>query len=50
VLLAEILRYALDIKSITQGRGSLTTEFTHNEETPPHISQQIIAERQAKKS
>ena len=46
---AEILRYAIDLKSITQGRGSFTTEFSHYEETPPHASQKIIAERQAKK-
>jgi len=49
VSLAEILRYAIDLKSITQGRGSYTVEFSHYEETPPHVSQKIIAERQAKK-
>ncbi len=49
VPLAEILRYAIDLKSITQGRGSFTTEFSHYEETPPHASQKIIAERQAEK-
>jgi elongation factor G len=46
---AEVLRYAIDLKSITQGRGSFTTEFSHYEETPPQISQRIIAERQAEK-
>ena len=46
---AEILRYAIDLKSITQGRGSFTTEFSHYEETPPQVSQRIIAERQAEK-
>jgi len=49
VPLAEILRYAIDLKSITQGRGSFTTEFSHYEETPPHVSQKIIAQRQAEK-
>ncbi len=48
VPLAEILRYAIDLKSITQGRGSYTVEFSHYEETPPHVSQKIIAERQVK--
>jgi len=48
--LAEILRYAIDLKSMTQGRGSYTTEFSHYEETPPQISQRIIAERQAEKA
>ena len=46
---AEILRYAIDLKSITQGRGSYTTEFSHYEETPPQVSQRIITKRQAEK-
>ena len=50
VPLAEILRYAIDLKSMTQGRGSYTVEFSHYEETPPHIAQKIIAERQAEKA
>ena len=48
--LAEILRYAIDLKSITQGRGSYTVEFSHYEETPVQITQKIVAERQAEKS
>jgi elongation factor G len=48
--LAEILRYAIDLKSITQGRGNYTVEFSHYEEVPPHIAQKIIAERQAEKA
>jgi len=47
---AEILRYAVDLKSITQGRGSYTVEFSHYEETPPHVTQKIAAEKQAEKS
>ena len=46
---AEILRYAIDLKSITQGRGSFTVKFSHYEEVPAHISQKIIAEKQAAK-
>jgi len=46
---AEILRYTIDLKSITQGRGSFTVDFSHYEEVPPNITQKIIAERQAKK-
>ncbi|MDI6815485.1 MAG: elongation factor G, partial [Dehalococcoidales bacterium] len=49
VPLAEILRYAIDLKSITQGRGSYTVEFSHYEEVPPHIAQKIIAQRRAEK-
>jgi len=50
VPLAEILRYAIDLKSITQGRGSYKAEFSHYEEVPPHIVPKIIAERQAEKT
>ncbi len=47
---AEILRYTIDLKSITQGRGSYTVEFSHYEQVPPPIAQKIIAERQAEKA
>ena len=50
VPLAEILRYAIDLKSITQGRASYTVAFSHYEETPPQVTQKIIAERQAEKA
>jgi len=50
VPLAEILHYAIDLKSITQGRGSYKAEFSHYEEVPAHVTQKIIAERQAEKS
>ncbi len=46
---AEIMRYTIALKSITQGRGSFTVDFSHYEEVPPNITQKIIAERQAKK-
>jgi elongation factor G len=49
VPLAESLRYAIDLKSITQGRGNYTQEFSHYEEVPPHLVQKIIEERTAEK-
>jgi elongation factor G len=49
VPLAEILRYAIDLKSITQGRGSYKVAFSHYEEVPAHVAQKIIADRQAEK-
>jgi elongation factor G len=42
VPLAEMLKYAIDLRSITGGRGSFTISFSHYEEVPPHIAQQII--------
>ena len=46
---AEVLRYTIDLKSITQGRGSFTVDFSHYEAVPQHITEKIIAGRQAKK-
>jgi elongation factor G len=40
--LAEIQRYATDLRSMTQGRGYFTMEFSHYEIVPNHIAQQII--------
>jgi elongation factor G len=42
--LAEMQRYATDLRSITQGRGIYTMEFSHYEEVPSHIAQKIIEE------
>ncbi len=46
---AEIMRYAIDLKSLTQGRASYKVSFSHYEEAPPNVTQKIIAERQAQK-
>jgi len=46
---AEMLRYAIDLRSITRGRGFFETEFSHYEEVPPPIAQNIIAEYQKSK-
>jgi len=47
VPLAEVLRYAIDLKSMTQGRGSYTLEVSHYEEVPANISQKITAGKSA---
>jgi elongation factor G len=41
---AEVQRYATDLRSITQGRGTFTTEFSHYQQVPAHIAEQIKAE------
>jgi elongation factor G len=46
--LAAIQRYAIDLRSMTQGRGTFTTEFSHYQEVPAHMAQKIIAQRQQK--
>ncbi len=40
---AEMLRYAIDLRSITRGRGTFRVEPSHYEEVPAHIAQTIIA-------
>ena len=42
VPLAEIFRYSIDLRSITQGRGTFTMQFSHYEEVPSQIAQDII--------
>ena len=42
VPLAEIFRYSIDLRSITQGRGTFTMQFSHYEEVPSQIAQEII--------
>ena len=41
---AEIFRYATDLRSMTQGRGSFTSEFLRYEEVPQNISAKVVAE------
>lgn len=43
VPMSEMFRYAIDLRSITQGRGSFTTEFSHYEEVPSQIADEVIA-------
>jgi elongation factor G len=40
---AEVQRYATDLRSITQGRGSFTTAFSHYQPVPAHIADQVRA-------
>ncbi len=44
VPMAELLRYAPDLKSITGGRGTFTVEFSHYDEVPRDLQPGIIAE------
>jgi elongation factor G len=44
VPLAEILKYAPDLRSMTSGRGNFTYTDSHYEEVPSYIADKIIAE------
>ncbi|MEX1271436.1 MAG: elongation factor G, partial [Acidimicrobiia bacterium] len=46
VPLAEVQRYAIDLRSMTSGRGSFELEIDHYEEVPHQESQRIIAAAQ----
>src|SRR5207253_5355963 len=41
--LAEVMRYAAQLGSITQGQGSYTMEFSHYDQVPGNVQQQIVA-------
>ncbi|MCL5958178.1 MAG: elongation factor G [Chloroflexi bacterium] len=43
VPLAEMFGYATDLRSMTQGRGSYSMEFSHYQETPRNLADGVIA-------
>jgi elongation factor G len=43
---AEMLKFALDLRSITQGRGSFTMKLSHYDEMPSHLARGLIDEFQ----
>jgi elongation factor G len=49
VPLAEMQRYATDLRSITGGRGVYSMEFSHYDPVPAHIAEGIIAAAQKAK-
>jgi len=49
VPMSEMLTYANQLTSLTSGRGLYSMEFSQYEELPSHLTQKIIAEREAQK-
>ncbi len=49
VPLSETLRYAIDLRSMTQGRGVYSMAYSHYEEVPAQIAEGIIAAYKKKK-
>ena len=45
--MAEMFKYSIDLRSMTAGRGTFTTEFDHYEEVPFSVAEKVI--EQAKK-
>jgi elongation factor G len=46
VPLAEMQRYTTDLRSMTGGRGVFEMEFSHYEQVPAHLAQEVIAARE----
>ncbi len=44
VPMAEVLKYAPDLRSMTSGRGDFHMSFAHYEEVPPHLAERVIKE------
>ncbi|HYM51637.1 MAG TPA: elongation factor G [Candidatus Limnocylindrales bacterium] len=50
VPLSSMYRFPIDLRSITQGRGSYHMAFSHYEEVPAHVAQPVIQAYQKAKS
>jgi elongation factor G len=48
--MAEMLTYASDLTSMTQGRGSFSMEFSHYDVVPQHIAEKIVAAAKAERA
>lgn len=46
VPLAELTRYAIDLKAMTQGRAHFTMQFSSYEEVPAHLAEKVIKQAQ----
>ncbi|MGE5397950.1 MAG: elongation factor G [Chitinophagales bacterium] len=49
VPLKEMARYSIDLKSITQGRGHFTMGFSHYEEAPPKVAEEVVEKAKKEK-
>jgi elongation factor G len=49
VPMAEILSYAPDLRSMTEGRAVFTLSFSHYEEVPAHLAGKVVEEAKKKK-
>ncbi len=49
VPLAELQRYATDLRALTQGRGTFSMEVLRYDEVPAHLTQEIVAQSKREK-
>jgi elongation factor G len=45
----EVLRYASDLRSLTGGRGTFMTTFSHYEPVPGHVTDKLVADAKRQK-
>lgn len=50
VPMSEMYKYSVDLRSMTQGRGQFTMEYSHYEEVPANITEKIIEEHKKETS
>jgi elongation factor G len=48
--LAEMARYAIDLRSITGGRGTFSFQISHYEEVPQHLQQAVVNDAEKQKA
>ncbi|MGE3108506.1 MAG: elongation factor G [Phycisphaerales bacterium] len=41
--LSEVQNFSNELKSMTAGQGSFAMDYSHDERTPPHVQQEVIA-------
>jgi len=46
---SEMTRYAIELRSMTGGRGIFTMTFDHYEEVPSHLAEKVVAEARKEK-
>jgi elongation factor G len=46
---SEMTRYAIDLRSMTHGRGVFSMAFDHYEEVPSHLADKVVAEARKEK-
>jgi elongation factor G len=44
------MRYAIDLRSKTGGRGNFSLSFSHYEEAPSNVQEKIVAEHAKEKA
>jgi elongation factor G len=49
VPMAEMFKYSIDLRSMTQGRGFFSMAFSHYEEVPHQVAEQVVAAARAAK-